>query len=71
MQYNITDEMVLPFEPVAIIQTDVGDMAAVTIVEEMKIQSQNDKDKLAQAKEIVYRKVSLHLNSNPYPSPYE
>jgi leucyl-tRNA synthetase len=56
-KYGITDEMVLPFEPVPIIETDIGNLAAVKMVEDMKIQSQNDREKLAEAKEIVYRKV--------------
>lgn len=51
--------MVLPFEPVPLIKTDIGDLAAVTVVEDMKIQSQNDRVKLAEAKELVYRKVRV------------
>jgi len=31
-----------------------GDMAAKTVCEELKIQSQNDRDKLAEAKDRVY-----------------
>lgn len=56
-KYSLTDDMVLPFEPVPLIKTDIGDLAAITIVQEMKITSQNDRAKLAEAKEIVYRKV--------------
>ena len=57
-KYGITDEMVLPFDPVPIIAIpDFGDLAAVTVVDQLKIQSQNDRDKLAEAKEMVYLKV--------------
>ena len=57
-KYGITDEMVLPFDPVPIITIpDFGDLAAVTVVDQLKIQSQNDRDKLAEAKEMVYLKV--------------
>jgi len=56
-KYGITDEMVLPFDPVPIISIpDFGDLAAVTVVDQLKIQSQNDRDKLAEAKEMVYLK---------------
>jgi len=56
-KYGITDEMVLPFEPVPIIQIPgFGDQAAVTVVDQLKIQSQNDREKLAEAKEMVYLK---------------
>jgi len=56
-KYGITDEMVLPFDPVPIISIpDFGDLAAVTVVDKLKIQSQNDRDKLTEAKEMVYLK---------------
>uniref|UniRef100_H2ZCU0 leucine--tRNA ligase n=1 Tax=Ciona savignyi TaxID=51511 RepID=H2ZCU0_CIOSA len=56
-KYRIKDEMVLPFEPVPIIEIpELGSLAAVFAVEKLKIQSQNDKDKLAEAKEMVYLK---------------
>ncbi|KAL3308162.1 hypothetical protein Ciccas_013311, partial [Cichlidogyrus casuarinus] len=55
-KYGIKDEMVMPFEPVSIIDTPgMGDLPAPKIVEEMKIQSQNDADKLQKAKELVYK----------------
>ena len=56
-KYNLTDEMVLPFDPVPIIEVpDYGNLCAVTVCEKLKIQSQNDRDKLAEAKELVYLK---------------
>ncbi|KAK4472683.1 hypothetical protein MN116_003913 [Schistosoma mekongi] len=55
-KYNLHDFMVIPFEPVPIIETPgLGSFAAVTVVDQLKIQSQNDKDKLQEAKEKVYR----------------
>ncbi|TPP66579.1 Leucyl-tRNA synthetase b [Fasciola gigantica] len=55
-KYHITDAMVMPFEPIEIIETPgLGKLAAVTVVEQMKIQSQNDTDKLVEAKEKVYK----------------
>lgn len=56
-KYGITDEMVVPFEPVPIIEIEgFGDLAAVEICRRMKIESQNEKDKLEEAKKEVYLK---------------
>ncbi|KAJ8911845.1 hypothetical protein NQ315_003323 [Exocentrus adspersus] len=56
-KYGITDEMVLPFDPVPIIEVPkYGNLSAVAVYDELKIQSQNDKEKLTQAKEMVYLK---------------
>ncbi|XP_018899955.2 leucine--tRNA ligase, cytoplasmic isoform X1 [Bemisia tabaci] len=56
-KYNILDEMVLPFEPIPIIEIpELGKLSAVHLYEKLKIQSQNDKDKLQEAKELVYLK---------------
>ncbi|TGZ50688.1 Uncharacterized protein DBV15_12139 [Temnothorax longispinosus] len=56
-KYGITDEMVLPYNPIPIIQVpEFGNLLAVTLYEQLKIQSQNDKVKLAEAKEIAYLK---------------
>ena len=56
-KYGIKDEMVLPFDPVPIIEIpEYGNLSAVTACEKLKVQSQNDKDKLAEAKELVYLK---------------
>ncbi|XP_067623331.1 leucine--tRNA ligase, cytoplasmic [Eurosta solidaginis] len=56
-KYGIKDEMVLPFSPVPIIEVPtLGKTCAVYAYETLKIQSQNDKDKLAEAKELCYLK---------------
>uniref|UniRef100_A0A4W6EZT0 Leucyl-tRNA synthetase 1 n=1 Tax=Lates calcarifer TaxID=8187 RepID=A0A4W6EZT0_LATCA len=56
-KYGIEDKMVLPFEPVPIIEIPgYGNLSAPLVCDELKIQSQNDKDKLAEAKEKVYLK---------------
>lgn len=56
-KYGITDEMVLPYDPVPIIDVpEFGDLCAVTACEQLKVQSQNDRDKLQEAKERVYLK---------------
>ncbi|XP_056634645.1 leucine--tRNA ligase, cytoplasmic [Diorhabda sublineata] len=56
-KYEINDDMVLPFEPIPIIEIpEFGNLSAVTVCEKLKIQSQNDRDKLVEAKEMVYTK---------------
>ncbi|XP_066198086.1 leucine--tRNA ligase, cytoplasmic [Saccopteryx leptura] len=56
-KYGIRDDMVLPFEPVPVIEIPgFGNLSAVTICEELKVQSQNDREKLAEAKETLYLK---------------
>ncbi|KAM9694288.1 leucine--tRNA ligase, cytoplasmic isoform 1-T1 [Trichechus inunguis] len=56
-KYGIRDDMVLPFEPVPVIEVPgFGSLSAVTICDELKIQSQNDREKLAEAKEKLYLK---------------
>ncbi|KAL9971490.1 hypothetical protein ACROYT_G017659 [Oculina patagonica] len=56
-KYGITDEMVLPYEPIPIIRVpEYGDLCAVKACDDLKIKSQNDKDQLAEAKELVYKK---------------
>ncbi|XP_060491814.1 leucine--tRNA ligase, cytoplasmic [Panthera onca] len=56
-KYGIRDDMVLPFEPVPIIEIPgFGNLSAVTICDELKVQSQNDREKLAEAKEKLYLK---------------
>ena len=56
-KFGLSDEAVLPFEPIPIIDIPgLGDLAAVTVSDQMKIQSQNDSDKLTDAKKEVYMK---------------
>ncbi|XP_077984982.1 leucine--tRNA ligase, cytoplasmic-like [Glandiceps talaboti] len=56
-KYSVTDEMVLPFDPIPIIEVpEFGNLSAVTACDMFKVQSQNDKDKLQEAKEKVYLK---------------
>ncbi|XP_058058013.1 leucine--tRNA ligase, cytoplasmic [Anopheles bellator] len=56
-KYGITDEMVLPYQPVPIIEVPgLGNLCAVHAYEKFKIQSQNDREKLVEAKELVYLK---------------
>lgn len=56
-KFNIKDEMVLPFEAIPIIDVaDYGNLSAVKVCADLKIQSQNDREKLAEAKERVYLK---------------
>jgi leucyl-tRNA synthetase len=56
-KFGIEDHMVLPYEVVEIIEIPgYGRAAAVTLCQKMGIKSQNDKIKLAQAKEEVYLK---------------
>ncbi|KAM4620885.1 leucine--tRNA ligase, cytoplasmic [Polymixia lowei] len=56
-KYGIEDKMVLPFEPIPIIEIPgYGNLSAPLVCDELKIQSQNDREKLAEAKEKVYLK---------------
>jgi leucyl-tRNA synthetase len=49
--------MVIPFEPIPIIEIpELGNMAAVTLVDELKIQSQKDAELLKKAKDKCYLK---------------
>ncbi len=56
-KFGVKDEWVLSFQAVPIISTpSFGDMAAKTLCETMKINSQNDTEKLRQAKDQAYLK---------------
>lgn len=57
VKYGIRDDMVLPFEPVSILEIPgFGGLSAVTVCDELKVQSQNDQEKLTEAKEKLYLK---------------
>lgn len=65
-KYGIKDSMVMPFEPVPIVEVpELGNLSAVTACDRLKIQSQNDRDKLQEAKELVYLKGELS-STNSY-----
>jgi len=56
-KYGITEEMVVPFSVVPIIDIPgYGNVSAVTVCEKLKITSFNDKAKLEQAKDETYLK---------------
>lgn len=56
-KYGITEEMIMPFKPVPILEIpEFGNLSAVYVYDKLKIQSQNDREKLTQAKEMVYLK---------------
>ncbi|XP_006610431.1 leucine--tRNA ligase, cytoplasmic isoform X2 [Apis dorsata] len=56
-KYNITDDMIFSYDPIPIIEVpEFGNLCAVTLYDKLKIQSQNDKVKLLQAKEMAYLK---------------
>ncbi|XP_064483377.1 leucine--tRNA ligase, cytoplasmic-like [Ornithodoros turicata] len=56
-KFGVQDSMVLPFDPVPIIDVpSFGSLSAVAVCDQLKIQSQNDRDKLQEAKERVYLK---------------
>ncbi|KAI3458926.1 hypothetical protein Pfo_015589 [Paulownia fortunei] len=55
-KYNVKDEWVLPFEIIPIIHhPDFGDKSAERICIEKKIKSQNEREKLDDAKKIIYK----------------
>jgi leucyl-tRNA synthetase len=54
--YGIQPEWIVPFTPVPIIRTQLyGDLAAPTVCQQKKINSQKDRALLKEAKEIVYK----------------
>jgi len=56
-KYDITDDMVVPFSVVPIIEIEgYGDASAVYMCEKLKIKSPNDTKKLTQAKDETYLK---------------
>lgn len=56
-KYGLTDEMIMPYEPVPILDIpEYGNLAAKLMCEKLKIESQNDKEKLEEAKKELYLK---------------
>ncbi|EEF35924.1 leucine--tRNA ligase, cytoplasmic isoform X2 [Ricinus communis] len=54
-KYGVIDEWVMPFEIVPIINIpEFGDKAAEKVCMDLKIKSQNEKEKLAEAKRLTY-----------------
>ncbi|KAF2295836.1 hypothetical protein GH714_034433 [Hevea brasiliensis] len=54
-KYGVNDEWVIPFEIVPIINIpEFGDKAAEKVCLDLKIKSQNEKEKLAEAKRLTY-----------------
>jgi leucyl-tRNA synthetase len=55
-KYGLTDEMVLPFSPIPIIEIPgYSTLSAEKACEEFKVKSMNDKKQLAEAKDKVYQ----------------
>ncbi|CAD6249899.1 unnamed protein product [Miscanthus lutarioriparius] len=56
-KYGVKDEWVLPYDIVPIIHIpEFGDKSAEKVCHDLKIKSQNDKEKLAEAKRMTYLK---------------
>ncbi|CAG7727120.1 unnamed protein product [Allacma fusca] len=57
-KYGISEEKVLPYEPVPIIDIPgIGTLSAPSVCTTLKITSQNDAEKLREAKEMIYLKA--------------
>ncbi|XWS73824.1 hypothetical protein CRYUN_Cryun02cG0162600 [Craigia yunnanensis] len=56
-KFGVKEEWLSPFDVIPIIDVpDFGDKSAEKVCQELKIKSQNDREKLAKAKELTYKK---------------
>ena len=55
LKFNLSNEHVLPLKPVSVVTTAAyGDFGAETVVKQLNIRSQNDRDLLDKAKDLLY-----------------
>ncbi len=65
-KFGLDYQTILDIHPIPIINTDMGETIAVTLINDMKIKSQHEKEKLLEAKKIAYKKGFYEgvMNSN-------
>ena len=63
-KFGVKDEWVLPFDVIPIIiHPDYGDKPAEKICTQMKIKTQNDREKLDAAKNVIYKDEGTTISS--------